>query len=52
LIVKDEEYPYTDLQADEHTQLVAELRLIFDIYKALPYLDDLHPKRTWPKEMH
>jgi hypothetical protein len=48
-IVKDEEYPYIDLRVDEHQQPVAELRLISNIYKALPYLDDLHPKRTWPR---
>jgi len=47
LIVRDEEYPYIDLRVDEHKQPVAELRRIFNIYKALPYLDDLHPKRTW-----
>jgi len=49
LVVKDEEYPYIDLRVDEHKQPVVELRRIFDIYKALPYLDDLHPKRTWPR---
>jgi len=49
LIVKDEEYPYIDLRVDEHKQPVAELRRIFNIYKALPYFDDLHPKRTWPR---
>jgi len=49
LIVKDEEYPYIDLRVDEHQQPVAELRRIFNVYKALPYLDDLHPKRTWSR---
>lgn len=49
-IVRNEEYPYIDLRVDEHQQPVAELRRIFDIYKALPYLDDLHPKRTWSRE--
>jgi len=49
LIVRDEEYPCIDLRVDEHKQPVAELRRIFDIYKVLPYLDDLHPKRTWPR---
>jgi uncharacterized Ntn-hydrolase superfamily protein len=49
LIVKDEEYPCVDLRVDEHKQPVAELRRIFNIYNALPYLDDLHPKRTWPR---
>ncbi|MBS7632833.1 DUF1028 domain-containing protein [Candidatus Bathyarchaeota archaeon] len=49
LIVKDEEYPYIDLRVDEHKQPVAELRRIFNVYKVLPYLDDLHPKRTWPR---
>ena len=48
-IVKQEEYPYIDLRVDEHRQPVAELRRIFNIYKALPYLDDLHPKRTWSR---
>jgi len=47
LVVRDEEYPHVDLRVDEHTDPVAELRHIFDIYAALPYLDDLHPKRTW-----
>lgn len=47
LVVRDEEYPYFDLRVDEHTGPVAELRRIFDVYSALPYLDDLHPKRTW-----
>lgn len=47
LVVKDEEYPYIDLRVDEHKQPVAELRRIFNFYKTLPYLDDLHPKRTW-----
>jgi len=47
LVVKDEEYPYIDLRVDEHADPVAELRRIFDIYTALPYLEDLHPKRTW-----
>jgi len=51
LIVKDEEYPHVDLRVDEHKQPVAELRRIFDIYEALPYLDDLHPGREWPKEI-
>jgi len=49
LVVRDEEYPYIDLRVDEHTEPVMELRRIFDIYTALPYLDDLHPKRTWHK---
>ena len=47
LVVKDEEYPHVDLRVDEHTDPVAELRRIFDIYVTLPYLNDLHPKRTW-----
>jgi uncharacterized Ntn-hydrolase superfamily protein len=47
LVVRDEEYPYIDLRVDEHAEPVAELRRIFDIYTALPYLSDLHPKRTW-----
>jgi len=51
LIVKDEEYPYVDLRVDEHKQPVAELRRVFNLYKALPYLDDLHPRRAWPKEI-
>lgn len=50
LVVRNEEYPYIDLRVDEHTNPVAELRRIFDVYTALPYLDDLHPKRTWHKE--
>ena len=49
LVVKDEEYPCVDLRVDEHKRPVAELRRIFNIYKALPYLDDLHPRRAWPK---
>lgn len=49
LVVRDEEYPYVDLRVDEHAEPVAELRRIFDIYAALPYLSDLHPKRTWDK---
>jgi len=52
LVVKDEEYPYIDLRVDEHAQPVAELKRIFDIYTAIPYWEDLHPKRTWPKEIH
>jgi uncharacterized Ntn-hydrolase superfamily protein len=47
LVVRDEEYPYVDLRVDEHAEPVAELRRIFDIYAALPYLNDLHPRRTW-----
>ena len=47
LVVKDEECPHIDLRVDEHTDPVAELRRIFDIYTVLPYLDDLRPKRTW-----
>jgi len=47
LVVRDEAYPHIDLRVDEHADPVAELRRIFDIYAALPYLDDLHPKRTW-----
>ncbi len=47
LVVGDQEYPLIDLRVDEHPKPVAELRRIFDIYAALPYLDDLHPKRTW-----
>jgi uncharacterized Ntn-hydrolase superfamily protein len=47
LVVGDEAYPTIDLRVDEHTEPVAELRRIFDIYTALPYLDDLHPKRPW-----
>jgi uncharacterized Ntn-hydrolase superfamily protein len=50
LVVRDEEYPYIDLRVDEHSEPVAELRRIFDIYTALPYLDDLRPKRTWRGE--
>jgi uncharacterized Ntn-hydrolase superfamily protein len=50
LVVRDEEYPYIDLRVDEHSEPVAELRRIFDVYTALPYLDDLHPKRTWRGE--
>ena len=46
LVVKDEEYPYLDLRVDEHANPVAELRRIFNLYMALPYLNDLHPKRT------
>ncbi|MEW6404481.1 MAG: DUF1028 domain-containing protein [Chloroflexota bacterium] len=49
LVVRDEEYPYIDLRVDEHAEPVAELRRIFDIYTALPYLNDLRPKRTWNK---
>jgi uncharacterized Ntn-hydrolase superfamily protein len=49
LVVRDEEYPYIDLRVDEHAEPVVELRRIFDIYTALPYLDDLHPKRRWNK---
>jgi uncharacterized Ntn-hydrolase superfamily protein len=49
LVVRDQEYPYIDLRVDEHPKPVAELRRIFDIYTALPYLDDLHPQRTWNK---
>jgi uncharacterized Ntn-hydrolase superfamily protein len=49
LVVRDEEYPYVDLRVDEHAEPVAELRRIFDIYTALPYLNDLHPRRTWNK---
>lgn len=51
LVVKEEEYPYIDLRVDEHTQPVAELRRIFGIYKRLPYLEDLHPKRTWLRKV-
>jgi uncharacterized Ntn-hydrolase superfamily protein len=47
LVVRDQEHPYIDLRVDEHAEPVAELRRIFDIYTALPYLDDLHPKRAW-----
>jgi len=47
LVVRDEEYPHVDLRVDEHPDPVAELRHIYDIYTTLPYLDDLHPKRTW-----
>lgn len=49
LVVRDQEYPYINLRVDEHPKPVAELRRIYDIYSALPYLDDLHPKRTWNK---
>ena len=49
LVVGDREYPVLDLRVDEHLQPVVELRRIFDIYTGLPYLDDLHPKRTWGK---
>ena len=48
-VVRDEEYSYLDLRVDEHPEPVAELRRIFDLYTALPYLDDLHPTRTWRK---
>lgn len=47
IVVKDAEYPHVDLRVDEHADPVAELRRICGIYAALPYLDDLHPKRTW-----
>ena len=50
LVVGDEEYPHLDLRVDEHADPVAELRRIFDLYTALPYLDDLHPRRTWYRE--
>jgi uncharacterized Ntn-hydrolase superfamily protein len=50
LVVRDEEYPHVDLRVDEHADPVAELRRIYDIYAALPYLDDLHPGRTWNLE--
>jgi uncharacterized Ntn-hydrolase superfamily protein len=49
LVVKDQEYPYLDLRVDEHADPVAELRRIYDLYVALPYLDDLRPGRTWPQ---
>ncbi len=49
LVVGDREYPVLDLRVDEHHRPVAELRRIFDLYTALPYLDDLHPRRTWGK---
>jgi uncharacterized Ntn-hydrolase superfamily protein len=49
LVVRDEEYPYVDLRVDEHSAPVAELRRIFGIYMCLPYLSDLHPRRTWSK---
>jgi uncharacterized Ntn-hydrolase superfamily protein len=49
VVVRDQEYPYINLRVDEHPKPVAELRRIFDIYTALPYLDDLHPQRTWNK---
>lgn len=49
LVVKDQEYPHLDLRVDEHPAPVAELRRIFDIYTALPYLKALHPRRTWDK---
>jgi uncharacterized Ntn-hydrolase superfamily protein len=47
LVVRDEEYPHIDLRVDEHADPVVELRRIFDLYTILPYLDDLHPERTW-----
>ena len=50
LVVKDEAYPYLDLRVDEHADPVAELRRIFDLYVTLPYLNDLHPGRTWHQE--
>jgi uncharacterized Ntn-hydrolase superfamily protein len=50
LVVKDKEYPYLDLRVDEHADPVAELRRIFDLYVTLPYLDDLHPGRTWDQD--
>jgi uncharacterized Ntn-hydrolase superfamily protein len=49
LVVGDREYPVLDLRVDEHPRPVVELRRIFDLYTALPYLDDLRPKRTWGK---
>jgi len=49
LVVGDREYPILDLRVDEHPRPVVELRRIFDIYTALPYLDDLRPGRTWGK---
>jgi uncharacterized Ntn-hydrolase superfamily protein len=49
LVVSDEEYPTLDLRVDEHVEPVLELRRIFEIYTALPYLNDLRPKRTWTK---
>jgi uncharacterized Ntn-hydrolase superfamily protein len=49
LVVGDREYPILDLRVDEHPRPVVELRRIFDLYTALPYLDDLRPKRTWGK---
>jgi uncharacterized Ntn-hydrolase superfamily protein len=49
LVVRDEEYPLLDLRVDEHPDPVAELRRIYDLYTALPYLADLHPGRTWPQ---
>ncbi len=49
LVVGDREYPVLDLRVDEHPRPVVELRRIFDLYTALPYLDDLHPRRTWEK---
>jgi uncharacterized Ntn-hydrolase superfamily protein len=48
-VVKDEEYPYLDLRVDEHATPVAELRRIFEIYTALPYLEALRPRRTRDK---
>ena len=48
LVVQDEAYPSLDLRVDEDADPVAELRRIYDLYVALPYLGDLHPGRTWP----
>ena len=50
LVVQDEAYPSLDLRMDEHADPVAELRRIYDLYIALPYLKDLHPARTWPPD--
>ncbi len=47
LVVRDQEYPYLNLRVDEHSQPVRELRRIYDLYTSLPYLDDLHPTRSW-----
>ncbi len=49
LVVGDREYPILDLRVDEHPEPVVELRHIFDVYTALPYLEDLHPRRSWGK---
>lgn len=43
LVVDKEEYPYYSLRVDEHTDPVAELRRIFNVYRELmqPFVDKL-----------